>query len=347
MFSLVLAISTIPIVWAANGQLKITTKPSGANLYINGKLIGNSAAHKSQTFTIELRAGQYEIEAIKETEGAMQWYGQTSEIIVKEGLSQSLSLNLKPRAAAGFKAVLAMKYPSVLPIPKMVNIPAGQFKMGCASGKNCNKDEKPLHSVSITAFAMSATEVTFEQWDACVEEGGCNHNPEDQGWGRGSRPVINLSFDDVQEYLHWLNAKGKGTFQLPSEDQWEYAARAGSTSQYSWGNSVGENNANCDGCGSQWDHQQTAPVGSFKANHFGLYDMHGNVREWVQDCWHSSYNGAANHSDNACTSSVLRGGAWYFKPKSMRAAYRSYISREYRSFSIGFRLSSSAEKQSE
>ncbi len=160
--------------------------------------------------------------------------------------------------------------------------------------------------------------------------------------------MINVSFDDVQEYLAWLNAKGQGNFNLPSEAQWEYAARAGSNTQYSWGNSIGKNKANCDGCGSQWDDKETAPVGSFKANAFGLYDMHGNVWEWTQDCWNDSYKGASGNANprltGECGYRVVRGGSWFNYSRDLRAAYRSSESRVFRFYSYGFRLSRSAAR---
>jgi formylglycine-generating enzyme required for sulfatase activity len=127
-----------------------------------------------------------------------------------------------------------------------------------------------------------------------VADGGCNgYKPSDQGWGRGYRPVINVSWDDAKAYVAWLAKKtDKFWYRLLTEAEYEYAARAGTTTAYPWGSAIGKNNANCDGCGSQWDGKQTAPVGSFAANGFGLYDMVGNVSAWTEDCYHDSYSGA-------------------------------------------------------
>src|SRR5205823_12154354 len=123
--------------------------------------------------------------------------------------------------------------------------------------------------------------------------GGCDgYKPSDYGWGRGRRPVINVSWDDAKAYAAWLANRTGKAYRLLSEAEWEYAARAGTTTVYFWGDAIGNNNANCDGCGSQWDKRQTAPVGSFKSNAFGLYDMAGNVWQWVQDCYHADYQGA-------------------------------------------------------
>ena len=226
--------------------------------------------------------------------------------------------------------------------PQMVYIPTGSFRMGDISGGG-QSDEKPVHRVSVKAFLMSATEVTFAQWDACAAAGGCSYKPSDSGWGRGSRPVINVSWEDItKQYIPWLNKKTGEQYRLPSEAEWEYAARAGSETKYSWGNSIGNNKVNCDGCGSRWDNSQTAPVGSFAANAFGLYDMHGNVWEWTQDCRNGSYkdapsDGTAWLSGN-CGRRVLRGGSWYYDPYFLRSAFRVSNTTGDRVNSVGFRL---------
>src|SRR5262249_48690580 len=178
--------------------------------------------------------------------------------------------------------------------PEMVVVPLGEFTMGSPTNeKGHRENEGPQHEVTISrAIAVSRSEVTFDEWDACVTLGGCLHSPGDQGWGRGSRPVINVSWDDVQEYLAWLSKRtGKG-YRLLSEAEWEYADRGGSEKLYPWGDVIGKDNANCSGCGSRWDNKQTAPVGVFAPNSFGLYDMNGNVSEWVQDCFRVTYDGA-------------------------------------------------------
>ena len=225
---------------------------------------------------------------------------------------------------------------------EMVSIPAGSFRMGDLSGEG-DDDEKPVHNVTVPAFRLGKHEVTFAQWDACVADGGCGgYRPDDAGWGRGNRPVINVSWDNAQSFIDWLNSKTGGNFRLPTEAEWEYAARAGSTTKYSWGNSIGSNRANCEGCGSRWDDDRTAPVGSFSANAWGLHDMHGNVWEWVQDCWNDSYAGAPTDgrawTQRDCGSRVIRGGSWYFLPRSLRAAHRGRFTRSFRYSALGFRL---------
>ena len=224
--------------------------------------------------------------------------------------------------------------------PEMVVIPAGSFRMGCVSGVKCDDDEKPVHNVTIARpFAVSKYELTFEEYDRFTMPTG---RVDDQGWGRGRRPVINVSWQDAQDYVRWLSGETGATYRLLTEAEWEYAARAGTSTAYNWGNQIGSGRANCQGCGSQWDKRQTAPVGSFGANGFGLHDMHGNVWEWVADCWNGSYNGAPSDgsawTSGDCSDRVLRGGSLYFIPRNLRSAYRLGGPSGYRDLNIGFRV---------
>ena len=226
-------------------------------------------------------------------------------------------------------------------IPEMVVIPAGTFRMGCLTGRGCEEDEKPVREVRVSSFALAKHELTFAQWDVCAEYGPCRSVP-DEGWGRGARPVVNVSFDDVQAYLGWLSRETGESYRLPSEAEWEYAARAGTETRYSWGDEIGTNRANCDGCGSQWDGRQTAPVGSFPPNPFGLHDMHGNVWELVEDCWNDSYRGAPSDGSawllGNCDRRVLRGGSWFYDPRVLRAAVRRVLVTDFRGRGVGFRV---------
>ena len=223
--------------------------------------------------------------------------------------------------------------------PEMVVVPAGSFRMGCLSNDDdCLAEEKPVHEVTISApFALSVHEVTFEDYDRFTYP----NKVADEGWGRGRRPVINVSWDDAREYAAWLSAETGAEYRLPSESEWEYAARAGTTTKYSWGDEIGRNRANCgNACGDQWDY--TAPAGSFRANRFGLYDMHGNVWEWVADCWNGSYAGAPADGgawlSGSCDGRVLRGGSWLIIPGILRAAYRSSDTSGNRYGVNGFRV---------
>ena len=216
----------------------------------------------------------------------------------------------------------------------MAVIPAGSFMMGDGSSQ---------HSVSLRRFALAKYDVTFDDWDACVAAGGCGgYRPDDSGWGRGSRPVINVSWDDAQAYARWFSAKTGRQYRLPTEAEWEYAARAGTTTAYYWGDDIGSGHANCDGCGSQWDNKQTAPVGSFAPNPWGLYDMAGNVVQWTEDCYSGGYDGAPSdgsaRTTGDCTMRVIRGGSWSFIPRNLRSASRFRDDTGDRHFFLGFRL---------
>jgi len=227
--------------------------------------------------------------------------------------------------------------------PEMVVLPAGEFMMGSSADDPDHYDnEGPLHRVTIAQpVAVSKFEVTFEQWDACVAVGGCARVP-DSNMGRGMRPVINVSWDHAQQYVAWLAEMSGRPYRLLSEAEWEYAARAGTTTAFSWGDELGKNNANCNGCGSEWDGRQTAPVGSFAPNPFGLYDMHGNVWEWVEDCLHADYEGAPTDgspwAEGNCNERVIRGGSWIGYPVGLRSALRFWYSSDDHGADLGLRV---------
>ena len=228
--------------------------------------------------------------------------------------------------------------------PEMVVIPAGRFRMGDLKGGSSGA-VKPVHAVNIGyKFAVGKFEVTFSEWDICVSAGGCGLRPGDEGWGRGNRPVIKVNWDDAKAYVKWLSRRTGKRYRLLSEAEWEYMARAGSTTNYPWGNSVGNGRANCDGCGSRWDDKQTAPAGSFKANAFGVHDTVGNVWEWTEDCGHNSYSGAPANgkawtTGGDCGRRVLRGGSWYSFPEDVRSANRNGYVSDIRYSNFGFRVS--------
>ena len=236
--------------------------------------------------------------------------------------------------------------------PEMVVVPAGSFRMGCVSGsRNCGSDEPPVLQVRIDRpFALSAKEVTFEQWDACAADDGCGgYRPSDEGWGRGTHPVVNVSWEDVQQYVQWLSDQTGASYRLPSESEWEYAARAGSETEYAWGDEIGSDRANCGECGESWnDKRHSAPVGLFAPNAFGLYDMHGNVWEWVEDAYRASYDGGPSDGSayllppspekGVKRLRVLRGGSWISSAKHLRSAYRYRYAQDRRYFTNGFRV---------
>jgi formylglycine-generating enzyme required for sulfatase activity len=204
--------------------------------------------------------------------------------------------------------------------------------------------EEPQHEVTIArAFAVSRFEITSEEWDACVILGGCAWPAPETGWGRGRRPVMNVSWGDAKQYVAWLARRTGKPYRLLSEAEWEYAARGGNQTAYSWGDEIGKGNAHCDGCGSEWGYHRTAPVGSFAPNAFGLYDMHGNVWEWLEDCWHDNYDGAPTDGSPwiagaDCSPRVVRGGSWVEGPEFLRAAFRALGDTDNRNHSLGFRV---------
>jgi formylglycine-generating enzyme required for sulfatase activity len=228
--------------------------------------------------------------------------------------------------------------------PEMIVLPAGSFMMGSAAGETGHEaGEAPQHKVTIArAFAVSKFLVTFADWDACVAVGGCPQNSEGS-FGRGTKPVINVSWDEAKRYAAWLSSMTGKPYRLLSEAEWEYAARAGTTTAYPWGDEIGSGNANCKGCGSPWDGHETSPVGSFKPNAFALLDMQGNVFQWVEDCYQEGYAGAptdgsARTSAN-CKRRVVRGGSWYDSPDFLRSANRSRVdAADSRDDDLGFRI---------
>jgi formylglycine-generating enzyme required for sulfatase activity len=230
--------------------------------------------------------------------------------------------------------------------PVMVALPPGKFMMG--SRENRSDPDTGGHlqrEVTITKpFAVSKFEVTFDNWDTCVAATACREVPD--SWGRGGMPVINVSWRDAKQYVGWLSRSTGKDYRLLSEAQWEYGARAGSMTRYSWGDDPGKGNANCDGCGSRWDLQQTAPVGSFQPNAFGLYDMHGNVWEWVEDVWHSSYEGAPTDGSAWLEGGdpsfrVVRGGSWRNETDLISAAVRVERHINVGFDTLGFRVARS------
>ncbi|MGE4063668.1 MAG: formylglycine-generating enzyme family protein [Rhodospirillaceae bacterium] len=244
--------------------------------------------------------------------------------------------------------------------PEMIVIPAGSFRMG-SSQQELNNNEGPQRTVTIRKpFAVGIYAVTFQEWGACVAGGGCNsYVPPDEGWGRGNRPVISVNWHEAKAYVRWLNemlrslrpetegataasATISGPYRLLSEAEWEYAARAGTTTRYYWGDAHERGKANCDRCGSEWDNRQTAPVGSFPPNAFGLYDMAGNVLQWVEDCYHDSYAGAPTNgaplTAGKCEARVMRGGSWFNSTYYLRSSQRFIVSPHIRGTNAGFRV---------
>jgi formylglycine-generating enzyme required for sulfatase activity len=223
----------------------------------------------------------------------------------------------------------------------MVISPAGSFKMGDLQGVG-EQDERPVRSVRIhRSFAVGRYEVTFGEYDRFAKAAN-RQFPVDQGWGRGRRPAIFVSWLDAVEYAKWLSAQTGRRYRLPTEAEWEYAARGGKETAYWWGKDWVKGNANCRGCGTQWE-SKTAPVGSFKPNPFGLYDTSGNVWEWVEECWHRNYSGAPADASawivgGDCVRRMIRGGSWVNPPTRLHASNRGRYYPDNREDFIGFRM---------
>jgi len=312
----------------ARGALRIVTLPGDAALSIDGQRKGSSPGAPGEVFLVRLPEGEHLIRAEKDGFDAVE-----RTVYVANDTEQSIELNLAPEI-------------------EMVAIPGGCFLMGSPDDEpERDTDEGPRHEVCLPGFEIGRYEVTFAQWDACVADGCCDALSDDEGWGRDRRPVINVSWQQAREYVRWLNnSGGKSGYRLPSEAEWEYAARAGTSTPFSTGDCISTDQANYDGTfeygdcpePTNLDLHQTQPVGSYAPNPWGLYDMHGNVTEFVADCWNENYVDAPTDGsawlEGHCTRRVLRGGSWYGYPGYLRSAYRCRVGPAFDHRSIGFRL---------
>jgi formylglycine-generating enzyme required for sulfatase activity len=227
--------------------------------------------------------------------------------------------------------------------PKMVRIPAGSFRMGDIQGGGY-ADEQPVHRVSVGKFAMGMYEVTFAEYDKFADATD-REKPDDEGWGRGNRPVINVSWNDATVYAKWLSNQTGKNYRLPTEAEWEYAARAGTETKYWWGNTASHEYMNYSGDTwgglakgkDRWKY--TSPVGSFSANKFGLYDTSGNVWEWTCSEYKNKYNGYEKQCVSTEKFLSLRGGSWYNNAGNVRSADRNWDTPSFRNYYVGFRVS--------
>ncbi len=254
-----------------------------------------------------------------------------------DGVRISKGLARGQRAPAPVQDLLTDESPG----PLMAVVRPKPFRRGDLQGDG-DGDERPAQSVTLPGpFAIGVYPITFAQFDRFCAATGCRP-PADEGWGRGDRPVINVSWEDATAYTKWLSDETGQTYRLPSDAEWEFAARAGTGTRFWWGNANAPGRANCSTCGSLWDGEKTAPVGRFPPNPFGLYDMAGNVWEWTADCYHDTLKDAPSdggvRDKPGCGKRVIRGGAWSFPPKEMRSAnrWRDFPSRH--SDDTGIRL---------
>lgn len=229
-------------------------------------------------------------------------------------------------------------YVEPVTLMEFVAVPGGSFLMG----EKGNEWASPVHKVTVKPFLIGRYEVTFAQY-ALFCAATKRELPSDNGWGRGTRPAINVSWLDAVAFTKWLSDKSGRTFRLPSEAEWEYAARGGMTTPYPWGGDLGKNRANCNGCGSTWDNRNTAPVGSFAANDYGLYDVVGNVYEWTLDLRHDNYQGAPNNGSpwtkgSSSTERVNRGASYSQPLEEMAVSRRCWDEPEFSKSDLGFRV---------
>jgi formylglycine-generating enzyme required for sulfatase activity len=223
--------------------------------------------------------------------------------------------------------------------PVMVSLTPGSFTMGSNAG---DISERPPHRVTIGApFAIGKYNVTVEQWNACVAASACPKLSSENG-SVTNAPARDLSWDEVQQYIKWLSKMTGKPYRLPTEAEWEYAARGGSATTYWWGDQMRKGNTNCKGCGDPWHDEKPENVGTFAANAYGLYDMGGNVWEWVSDCWHSSYKDAPADGRAwdapGCDMRVIRGGSWREGADYMLVSTRFKYSESVRQSQNGFRV---------
>ncbi len=228
--------------------------------------------------------------------------------------------------------------PATLPMvaePRMITLPGGILRMG----SNEDQSERPVHTVLIEPFLMGRTAVTVAEWQACVDARACMLQPK----GRPEQPVTNVSWDDANRYAAWLSAATGKPYRLPTEAEWEYAARAGTETRYAWGNAMLPGKARCKGCGEPVSMQNPPAVESYPPNPFGVYGMGGGVAEWVADCWHRDYGDAPRIGTNAwdasdCRERVLRGGSWMADAKDLRPSSRDSYDASVRYPTHGLRL---------
>ena len=324
---------------------KIKTLSQGERVWVTGKV------KESNWYQVELDTGVAYI------------FARLLEPVEAISVARSIGNNVTPTARAQEKGhKIKDQLGSAGFGPEMVIVPAGTFEMGSEDG---GTDKRPVHRVSVERFAIGKYEVTNAEFVAFLNDRG-DQGSKSKPWfddkstdsdshiykqdnhyvvesGFENHPVIEVSWYGAQAYAKWLGEKTGKKYRLPSEAEWEYAARAGSTTKYPWGDEIGRNKANCRGCGSKWDGKGTAPVGSFSANTFGLFDTVGNVWEWVEDCWRKNYEGAPKDggawtSGGDCNVRVLRGGSWSNYPFRARSAIRDGDYRDYRLIVVGFRL---------
>ncbi len=315
-------------------SLSFTSIPSGASIKINGKNIGITPI---DSYSIDKVAHEIIVEhplylTLQETLDLSGSYDARQHFVLEHASVDDQQVD--------FGELFRDKLESGGYGPLLVAVPASNFIMGDLTGKG-KSNELPSHEVKFEKnFAIGITEVTFADYDKFSSMAG-KEKVNDLGWGRDSKPVINISWDDAKEYLKWLSSQTGFNYRLPTEAEWEFAARGQTDSDYFWGNGLKVSSARCFGC-DRAIFSNTADVASYDPNEFGLYDMHGNVMEWVEDCWNVDYDSAIRDGTAAysgdCSKRVLRGGSWFNQPLSLRSSARFFDNRSAQVNFYGFRV---------
>ncbi len=310
------------------GQLHVETRPTDALLHLNDEPFQSGDW---------VPFGEYRLRVT-----AYGFYRPAVRNVQVRGANERLSIRLLENLQAG------ENFRDCAECPLLILIPTGQFQMGSPAGEPGRTEaEDPPHRVRIAyKIAAGKFEVSFAEWMACVADNGCGgYIPNDRGWGTGQQPVINVSWNDTQEYIRWLSRKTGQLYRLPSEAEWEYITRAGTNTAYHGGASISTGQANFNGrvdASGAW-RERTIAVGSLPANAFGLHDLHGNAMEWTQDCWRFNYEGAPGDGrawdrGGECSFRVMRGGSWNDGPTKLRSAARARNDPVSRDHSFGFRV---------
>lgn len=285
--------------------------------------------------------------------------GKWATVARPSGTAKPAAATVQSKPAAAATTAKAVQAPGLIfrdckTCPEMIVVPAGRFTMGSLNDRFRDRDQTPSREVTIARpFAVGRFEITFDQWDACRRARGCaRYNPSDEKWGRGRRPVIRVNWQDAITYVEWLKHTTGKPYRLLSEAEWEYVARAGTTTLFSTGDTLTTYQANFDGrrsynSGPKGDYlAQTREVGNYKPNPFGVFDMHGNVSEWLSDCWHKTYEGAPTDGSSwrrpprshRCHRRSVRGGSWFRGARYLRSSARNSLAPHIRSYEVGFRV---------
>ena len=319
------------------GAVLIYADAPNATVLIDGTRRGSMPVSADTGFRAMLPAGRHEIEVQRSLNNRFyDLSARTTANVDDDALVPVTLPALAPRPVPGAAARIDAVVGAFL--PDTVTVPQGSFMMGGRDAEDSADNEFPRHTVTIAQpFLMQKRNVTFDQWDACVADGGCSYVPDDEGHGRGDRSAFNLSWEDAEKFAAWISRRLQRECRLPSEAQWEYAARGGTQTAYFFGDDA----SRIGDYVARGGDYPTA-VEARQPNKYGLYSMAGGVAEWVADCWHRDYKGAPSDGsawlEGTCKARSVRGGIWDASAWYMRSARRSAMTPANRYNYVGFRL---------